>query len=249
MKYSIGITTYKHRFEKWFKPLLDQIKELRPDIEVLVCVNGENTEGYDEDFRREFFEYISTKSNTFVTMYPTFRGLTKMWNNLLIDSSNHLVLLLNDDITITDDTFFQALESVIPQAQLFKINGSWSHALFDRRLVNDIGWFDERYLGIGEEDGDFEWRLGRKTGGQSVANINLPGVINHVDHTDCLKGMRKTNGKYSQFNFDFAFSKKYRIDDESGENYGIMNRRVVCDSPTPPLHTTESFYWENRDKL
>ena len=216
MKYSIGITTYKHRFEKWFKPLLDQIKELRPDIEVLVCVNGENTEGYDEDFRREFFEYISTKSNTFVTMYPTFRGLTKMWNNLLIDSSNHQVLLLNDDITITDDTFFQALESVIPQAQLFKINGSWSHALFDRRLV---------------------------------ANINLPGVINHVDHTDCLEGMRKTNGKYSQFNFDFAFSKKYRIDEGIGENYGIMNRRVVCDSPTPPLHTTESFYWENRDKL
>ena len=66
---------------------------------------------------------------------------------------------------------------------------------------------------------------------------------------NCLVGMHKTNKKYSQFNLDFAFSEKYRIDKKNGEDYGIMNRTVVCDSPTPPLHTTESFYWENRDKL
>jgi glycosyltransferase involved in cell wall biosynthesis len=248
MKYSIGITTYKYRFEKWFKPLLNQIKKFRPDIEVLVCVNGENTEDQDEEFRKEFFEYISTKRNTFVTMYPTFRGLPKMWNNLLINSSNHHVLLLNDDITITDEEFFRALESVMSERQLFKINGSWSHAFFDRRLVNDIGWFDERYLGIGEEDGDFEWRLGLKTGGKSVISTALPGVVNHVDGEDCLKGMRITNGKYSEFNLDFAFKIKYE-ESVSGRNYGIMNRYLVCKSPTPPLHTAEAFYWENKHKL
>jgi hypothetical protein len=250
VKYSIGITTYKYRFEKWLKPLLNQIKEFRPDIEVLVSVNGENNEEFDEEYRRNILEFVSSKRNTFLTMYPTFRGLCKMWNNLLIDSSNHHVLLLNDDITITSDKFFDSLEGLIDQGNnLFKINGSWSHAFLDRRIIDRIGWFDERYLGIGEEDGDFEWRLGKITEGQQVPTFFLPAVENHVDHENCLVGMKKVNNKYAKFNFDFAFTKKYRIDSEEGENYGIMNRTVVCDSVTPPLHTTESFYWQNRDEL
>ena len=250
MKYSIGITTYKHRFEKWFKPLLDQIKELRPDIEVLIAVNGENKQDFDESFRKGFLEYTALKRNTYVTMYPTFRGLSKLWNNLLINSSNHHVLLLNDDVTVTSSQFFDNLEHILEQGNnLFKINNSWSHAILDRRVVDQMGWFDERFLSIGEEDGDFEWRLGKLTGGKTVLSASLPNIINHVDHENCLVGMEKVNSKYSKFNFDFSFTKKYRIDYEDGENYGIMNRSVVCDSPTPPLHTTESFYWENRDKL
>lgn len=249
MKYSIGITTYKYRFKKWFMPLLDQIKKYRPDIEVLVSVNGETTEEYDEEFRREFLEYVSTKSNTFVTMYPTFRGLTKMWNNLLIDSSNHVVLLLNDDISITDESFFPSLEKAMPQSPgIFKVNGSWSHAIFDRRIVDELGWFDERYLGIGEEDGDFEWRVGDRTEGVIIANVSLPGIVNHVDGEGCLEGMKKVNGKYSQFNLDFAFQTKYE-ESPDGKNYGIMGRSLVCKSPTPPMHRTERFYWDNKDLL
>jgi hypothetical protein len=249
MIYSIGITTYKYRFEKWLKPLLNQIKKFRPDIEILISVNGESNEPFDETFRKDLLEFTALKSNTFVTIYPTFRGLCKMWNNLLINSSNHHVLLLNDDITITSDQFFDNLESLISQGNnLFKINGSWSHAFVDRRVVDKVGWFDERFLSIGEEDGDFEWRLGKLLGGYTMPVASLPYIVNHVDQDNCLVGMNKTNHKYSQFNLDFAFGTKYKVD-PSGENYGIMNRDVVCQSPTPPLHKTEAFYWENRDKL
>ena len=246
--YSIGITTYKYRFEKWFKPLVNQIKEFRPDVEVMVSVNGENNETFDEQFRSDFLSFVSKKRNTHVTMYPTFRSLCKMWNNLMINASNHKVLLLNDDITIRSARFFDELEKVVEMdSGFFKINRSWSHSLLDRRMVDKIGWFDERFLSIGEEDGDFEWRVG-KAGGR-VFDVSLPDIENHVDHENCLVGMDKVNAKYSKFNFDFAFSQKYRIDKENGERHGIMGRQVVCDLPTPPQHAVESFYWNNRERL
>ena len=246
MNYSIGITTYKHRFETWLKPLVQQIKSFRPNVEIHITVNGEHQEEFDEQYRKEVLQFAAEHSNTFVCMYPTFRSLSKLWNTLLINSSNHQVLLLNDDISITDDSFFDTLETV--PWNIFKINGSWSHAMLDRRLVDDIGWFDERYLGIGEEDGDFEWRYGNKTQGRRVPSVGIPGIVNHVDHANCLKGIKTVNGKYSQFNLDFAFNKKYK-ESAVGKNYGIMNRNLECVSPTPSQHSTEKFYWDNRDKL
>tara|TARA_R110000824_G_scaffold398202_1_gene601999 strand:+ start:1536 stop:2285 length:750 start_codon:yes stop_codon:yes gene_type:complete len=249
MTYSIGITTYKYRFDKWFKPLVSAIKRFRPDIEIMVAINGENNEPFDEDFRRSVLQFVATQPNTYVTLYPTYRGLCKLWNNLLINSSNHKMLVLNDDLTIHSDSFFDELEKIIHDGvDIFKINSSWSHYVVDRRSVDKIGWFDERFLSIGEEDGDFEWRLGSYTGGGVVPSVGLAGIDNHVDHENCLVGMSKTNKKYSQFNLDFAFGTKYRVD-PNGENYGIMNRSVICESPTPPMHQTESFYWENLDKL
>jgi hypothetical protein len=246
MKYSIGITTYEYRFDQWLKPLVQKIKQLRPEAEIHIAVNGEHNKRFDEEYRKKVLQFISEQNNTFVFMYPTFRSLSKLWNNLIINSSNHNVLILNDDVTITDRSFFDSLESV--SYDIFKINGSWSHAMFDRRVVDDIGWFDERYLGIGEEDGDFEWRYGNKTQGRSIPSVSLPGIINHVDSKNCLQGINVVNGKYSKFNLEFAFNKKYE-ESTTGRNYGIMNKLLKCVSPTPPLHTTESFYWENRDKL
>ena len=249
-KYSIAITTYKHRFEKWLKPLVDSIKDYRPDIEILVASNGEYNQDFDDRYRHDILDYVAKKKNTFLTMYPTYRGLCKLWNNLLINSSNHNVLLLNDDVSIANSNFFDELEKVIETGvRIFKINGSWSHAFMNRTLVNDLGWFDERYLSIGEEDGDFEWRLGRATNGKATPNVFLPNIVNHVDHDNCLIGMGKVNSKYSKFNLDFAFNYKYEVDNEKGENYGVMNRNLVCKSPTPPLHIAESFYWDNKDKL
>lgn len=248
MKYSIGITTYEHRFEKYLKPLISKIKEMRPEIEILVSVNGENNKQFNEEYRTEVLSFLSGMKNTFVTTYPTYRGLGKLWNNLLANSSNHLVLLLNDDVTITGDTFFKEVELLLSRGiSFFKINQSWSHAMVDRRVVDDIGWFDERYLSIGEEDGDFEWRYGQRFN-TPLCNTLVPHIVNHVDHDNCLLGMEKVNGKYSKFNLDFAFGTKYRVDPE-GKNYGIMNRSVICDSPTPPQHTAERFYWEHKEEL
>ena len=172
--YSIGITTYQHRFDKWFKPLINQIKTFRPNIEIMVAVNGEKN-CLDETYRKNILEFCASHKNILPNVYPEFRALPKLWNNMMINASNHNMLILNDDITITDVNFFNALESLPEEhMQLSKINGSWSHTLIDRRLMSQLGWFDERLLCIGEEDGDIEWRVGKATGGGRVNQVKLP---------------------------------------------------------------------------
>ena len=245
--YSIGITTYQHRFDKWLKPLIRSIKKFRPDIEIHIAVNGEYKQQFDEEYRRNILKFASDNSNTFIFMFPEFRSLSKLWNNLLINSTTHKVLLLNDDVSIVDSCFFDALETV--DLPMFKINRSWSHVLLDRRVVDEIGWFDERLLAIGEEDGDFEWRYGNKTQGRSVPSVMLPGIINHTDSENCLKNMSIVNKKYAKFNNYFTYEVKYKIDDLKGVQHGIMPVKVECISPTPTLHCTEKFYWDNIDRL
>jgi len=249
MKYSIGIVTYIKRYEKYFQPLIRQIKHFRPNIEIIVCVNGEYRSSFDNTYRSNVLRFMSNYENIFPTCYPNFRSLSKLWNTILINSSNNRVLLLNDDVGINTHIFFDGLEKIISNEnqRSFKINGSWSHAFLTREEVSSVGWFDERYLGVGEEDGDFEWRWGKKFG-SNFQSVYVPGVHNYVEQNDCLEDIKKVNNKYSKFNHEFAFSEKYQESD-SGEEYGIMGKKFVCKSETPPLHLAEEFYWKNRHKL
>lgn len=247
MNYSIGIVTYVKRFEKYFQPLINQIKTYRPEIEIIVCINGEHNQKFNESYRKEILSFINKYSNIYPIVYPNFRSLAKLWNNCLINSTNDGVLLLNDDITIQNENFFNELESIINIFYTsFKLNGSWSHTFLNRREINEVGWFDERYLGVGEEDGDFEWRWQRKFN-IPFKNLYISNLINHVEQKDCLNGIQKTNTKYSKFNFDFA-NKKYK-ETENGLNYGIMGRKLICINEAPSYHQGESFYWENKNKL
>ena len=39
-KYSIGIVTYINRYDRFFRPLINNICKLFPDVEVIVAING-----------------------------------------------------------------------------------------------------------------------------------------------------------------------------------------------------------------
>mgnify|MGYP001547244712 FL=1 len=130
--------------------------------------------------------------------------------------------------------------------QSFKINGSWSHTILNREEIDFVGWFDERFLGVGEEDGDMEWRWQNKFG-KNFVSFQIPGIVNHVEHKDCLENLKIVNNKYSKFNYDFSHI-KYK-EDKNGFNYGIMNRKLICVSETPHYHIGEKFYWENKENL
>jgi|10_taG_2_1085330.scaffolds.fasta_scaffold00911_11 hypothetical protein len=249
MKYSVGIVTYVKRYENYFQPLIKQIKCLKPEAEIIVCVNGEYNKPFDSNYRSEILRFISNYENIFPTFHPEFRSLSKLWNTCLINSTRDHVLLLNDDLSVTSPSFFNNLDRAIVEndKKSFKINGSWSHAFLNRREVGEVGWFDERYLGVGEEDGDFEWRWNRKFK-KPFENRYIDGITNHVEHKECLEGIQIINNKYSKFNHDFAFNTKYKVCDR-GENFGIMERNLVCLSETLPQHLAERFYWENKHKL
>lgn len=253
MNYSIGIVTYIERFEQWFKPLMNTIRVQQPDREILVCVNGEHNKPFNEQYRKDILTFLSAIPNVYPFVFTTHRSLSKLWNNLLINSSNDIVLRMDDDITIPDPSFWMQIDQAITntQGRSFKINGSWSHTVLNRKEVNELGWCDERFLGGGEEDGDFEWRY-EEHFGRAFANIYGFNIVNHWDRVDfdkCLVNMKKCNGKRSEFNLSFAHSKF--VPDENGKAFGILfgGQKLKCALPTTQQYPYEQFFWENAEKL
>ena len=110
--YSIGIVTYEKRFEKYFIPLIDTIKKYRPQSEITVCING----GYKKEFNQEYLSKILRFISTYPSIYPQvftkFTSLAKLWNRSILNSTNELVLVLNDDVEISEE-FFHILDTQI----------------------------------------------------------------------------------------------------------------------------------------
>lgn len=254
-KYSISIATYVKRFDRFFKPLLKGIKEAQSEIEVIAVINGEHNQLFDQEYRREILQFISEYDNVYPIMLTEHRSCSKLWNTGLCNATNDMVLRIDDDVTISDDIFYEAIGELIEKTDgdCFKINGSWSHTVLNRRQIDKVGWFDERLLGGGEEDGDMEWRWSMEYGKEFLNISGLP-IINHWDDMefdDCLVGHRKVHGKRSMFNLEFI-RQKY-VDSPDGESHGIMcennTRKVVCVNPTENQYPNESFYWDNKSKL
>jgi len=245
---TVGITTFKHRFEKYFKPLLNKIKEIDENIEVVVAVNGEHKENFDENYRKEILLYLSECKNTYPIMYTEFRSLAKLWNNILINSTNNSVLMLNDDISIDNPNFFNNLRNVInTNNNCFKINNTWSHVLLNRDIIEKLGWFDERLLGIGEEDGDMEWRILKN--GFNIDNVQLNGINNIRDNSHKPKNIEThSNTKYSLFNRHIMYDIKYSLS-ELGERFGICPHKLVLVESELIQYPYERFYWENKNRL
>ena len=146
MKYTIGITTFASRFETFFKPLLNQIKKNLPDVEVIVYINGEVEESFNEDYRKDILMYISEQKNVFPIMSPYFRSLSKLWNSLIIQSTNDHIFIFNDDIWLENEFFHQIDEIFKMCHSSFRLNGSFSHFCVIRQDAFEMGFFDERLI-------------------------------------------------------------------------------------------------------
>lgn len=253
IKYSVAITTYNARFETFFKPLIHQIKSARPDIEIIVAINGNHKESFDQAYRKNVLQFLSDYDNVFPTFFTEFRSLSKLWNTCLVNSSNHFVLMLNDDITIHQG-FFDLLEMVVFNenygGESFKMNGTWSHVFLNRQQINDIGFFDETLLGIGMEE-EAEWRFNKFYNDvNAFKNLRISGLTNHISYENCIVNQEVVHGKYSKFNRE-RFSEIYDIV-SAGSGWPTpwkdgtdLSRKDTFRNNCP----TEKFYWDNKDKL
>jgi len=212
MNYSIVITTFDKRFESDLIPLISSIKALRPLIEIIVTINGPCRTHFDQSYRKELLLFLASYDEIYPTIFPEFQSLAKMWNRGILTASHERILILNDDLTIPknlEPSFFDHFERVLEGApETFTINGSFSHFSVSKQEVIDVGFFDERLLGLGEEDGDFFWRYHEKFD-REIANIELDLIDNiHSEVTDggYIKGIRTA----SKFNRDFMKNKKYK---------------------------------------
>jgi len=251
-KISIGITTFENRFEKYFVPLLSKIREFDSETEIIVAINGENDQPFNQDYRKEILLYLSSINNVFPIMFPQFRGVSKLWNSIIIHATHDHILMLNDDIMITSKNFMQEIETLILQndRSSFTINDSWSHFVISREEIDHIGYFDERLLGIGEEDGDFAWRYFHEYR-RLLANFKVRCFKNYAE--DTVYTYKPTNikchsgTKYSLFNKNFI-NEKYR-EDSYGVTAGMFEKPVRLKDPGPEQYPNEKFYRKRKNEL
>jgi glycosyltransferase involved in cell wall biosynthesis len=259
--YSITIQTYVHRFEPYFKPLLARVHKQRPNIEKLVFVNGQHKEKFDDGYRREILQYASYFSNTFLLMSPIVRGCAFMWNNSINYTSSEYVLVLSDDVIILDG-FFDEFEAMLAKNhelgdESFRINYHWGHFCIYRQDVldkdNRVGYFDERLIGFGEEDGDWMWRYQDRYN-RHMRNYLTDKLPYNTDEK-CLPGKNTrthSDTKYSAFNREFMGTKLEHDPTGTNDGCGISRGFALKLKPgmqTPNFYPGENWYRENIDKL
>lgn len=243
--YSVVIITFSKRFDEWFKPLLKEVKRQRPDVEVIVGINGDK-HGMDESYREDVLSLTSKYSKVYPTMYPTFRSLSKLWNLGVQFSSNDTVLILSDDITL-EDGFFDAYEDCLTTRPSFTINCSCSAFSVSRSELLEVNWFDERLLGIGREDSDFLDKYNRRYP-EGFLNVNIESCKNVSDE----RFFKVHNEKLSkQIQSDHNNNRDRLVGQEldpkfgrySKFNYDVDLRNAMVQYPY------EKFYLENKHKL
>lgn len=227
MNYSIGITTYSYRFNKFLINLVEQIRN-SVNNEIILGINGNYKEEFDEIYRKKILCLMSEHIKIFPFIYPNFRSLAKIWNNIVINSSNEYVLILNDDTTIEDKQFFDVIQKNIDEHKTsFEINGKFCCFVIKRRELCDSGWFDERFLGIGWEDTEFRDRYFKFFGKPLLDIKNIAGYKAHIDWENVVVNQKRGGGKYSAFNEEMFRKQK-----------DVLNQYPV-----------EKFYWENKENL
>lgn len=248
--YSIVITTFDQRFESFLIPLTKAIKTIRPTIEIIVMINGPAKATFNNDYRRNVLSLLSTQENCFPTIFPNFQSLAKLWNRGVLTSTSDRVLVLNDDLLLdmkTQPSFFDALETILGSyPNSFKINGSFSHFIINKQELIEVGFFDERLLGIGEEDGDFSWRYHEKYK-VDFESIELPGIEN-IQSNLADAGYTKGVGHYSKFNREFIKNEKYQ-EVLIGGYKGMFDKRSKKKLGDEKQYPYEEFYLKNRHKL
>lgn len=248
--YSIVITTFEQRFDAFLLPLLHSIKALRPQAEIIVMVNGPAKGAFSPEYRSKVLQFLASQENCFPTVFPNFQALAKLWNRGALTASNNHLLILNDDllidVTLNPDFFTQLELALENELNAFKINGSFSHFVISKEELIRVGFFDERLLGIGEEDGDFVWRY-HEVYAKEIPSINISGISN-IQSKLADEGFAKGVGHYSKFNRDFIKNQKYQ-EALIGGYKGMFDKRSKKKLEDKNQYPYEAFYLQNRDKL
>lgn len=251
---SIGITTFKRRI-KSVESMIEFLKACDEDVIINLAINGEVDEEFDEEYRKAILNICLKYKNIYPFFYQEFRSLSKLWNNLVISSKTEFNLILNDDLVFNkSQNFVKIIKDVIqnnPSTNCFTVNGSWSHFVITKKFLDEMNYFDERFLLHGEEDGDFVWRYIEKFG-TYPPSINLPILANlHqtgvADETTVTNGVELGYAKKPRFNQEFT-STKYKHDPNGNISgmYGKPHVRVMQDERQYPY---ESFHFKNKQNL
>lgn len=206
--YTIGIVTYHARFEQYFKPLVEKLARIFPDTNIVAILNGHPDQTLQLKYLKEATGFLSGFNRIKYLAHTDHQSLSRCWNQSVILSETEDILILNDDTSVSA-LFRSEFEPHVGENLVTTINQSWSHFLFNKEAIRKVGWFDERFLGIGYEDGDYAYRLAMA--GIKLSNLECEGVRNFVakNTNPGWQAISKTTSgnKYAEINQEFFYKK------------------------------------------
>lgn len=217
--FSIGIVTYVDRYEIFFKSLINRLAYCCPDTEIVVVVNGY----YDIEKQRAYLQQIKLFLSKFkqvkIIDFEEPQSLSKLWNLALINASNEKILIMNDDLKIAPWFGKELKQCKVLENNIALVNRSWSHFVIAKQVVKEIGYFDERFPAVGNEDEDYECRLVLK--GIRIETFRMNSLKNIVFKTKNFsygENISTVNDKYVKANKIF-FDKKWSTSETAKEGY------------------------------
>jgi len=250
-KYSVVITTFSNRLDYFIK-FLGQVRS-QTDADIIVTVNGNYNQKFDDNYRNSILKVCSEYKNVYPVFFPEQRGLAKLWNSSIIHSANDWVVILQDDLELVSDDFFKFLEQNLTHQHpdLCRINSTFQHFAIHKDTIEELGWFDERLLGFGEEDGDIIWRYTEKYN-KNVTEWSIGGIQpsgNWIRDENIRPGV----SKYSAFNREFMFkpdnNPKYIPSGNDNGIEGMFGSKHIKTQPDSIQYPHESFFRANKNKL
>ena len=234
--FSIVISTFENRFHNFALPLIKSIRATS-SLPLTIVVNGNFSNPRDSSLYRDFLSQVLNFDNVNIVSFRTFRGWSSLVNAGILHSDSDSTLVLNDDIYINPIGFqydLAQIQAALRENDLVLCNNSWSHFAINRRCLERVGFLDENFLGIGEEDGDYVSRF-KKLYFREVSTVKIDSMVNFVDKSRD-SGVAQVNGKYSLFN-NVYFNARLQLE---------LSPSINADVLVPPGNLNSIYIWRHK---
>ena len=204
VSFGIVIVTFEARQFTRAIPLLKQIRLSGVTEPIALVVNGHLHSTFDSKLRNELYLVLATIPNVFPIFIRKFHGLSHNWNLGIRLLGCETTVVLNDDLWVNVSSFKSEMNRILNESaggSLATINRSFSHFLIRDSALKDVGWFDERFVGIGEEDGDYYLRYFRCFS-EPPLDFHTNSIV-HLNDSDSGPE-RKGVSKYSLANLAYS---------------------------------------------
>jgi hypothetical protein len=240
---AIVISTFQDRFFTYCLPLVQQIRSISK-VPIFLVVNGKFVEEDKANEYSDFLREVCSYTRVFPICFNSLNGWASLLNAGIRHSDARNLLIMNDDILIDSALFNDDMRFALAHVSnenLITINNSWSHFIITRQCIRDVGFFDERYLGIGEEDGDYFRRYSSHYG-KFPMNENLACFVS-INDPSSDNNLSKGIGKYSLFNTCLRrLMYPNVVDGQIAQEISLISKKIGDVDPYPIFKYRERFY-------
>lgn len=206
---AIVITTFSERFFSDCIPLIKKLRSAQIELPIYVVVNADFGGHFNSQLRTDFLKALSNFRGCFPICSGRPLGMAALWNLGIRQSGADSNMILSDDLSVDENLVGECLNELFFRAErdcLVLLNDSFGHFAVNARCIETVGWFDERFLGFGQEDGDYVWRY-EEHFGRPVPRIQRSGLSNRGSSSgyDVIEAAASTRS--SLFNSEFLFAK------------------------------------------